>query len=91
MAVVSQQVKDLGRVVGVCGVLAFFPSAASAEFDRGQALYENHCKSCHEDWVHTREGRRVISMSALRQRVAGGVSTPGWIGVMRKSTMSPII
>ena len=49
MAVVSQQMKDLGRVVGVCGALAFFPSAASAEFDRGQALYEKIGRaSCRE-------------------------------------------
>ena len=71
MAIVSQQMKNLGRVIGVYGVLMFSPPVASAEFDRGQALYENHCKSCHEDWAHTREGRRVASMSALRQRVAG--------------------
>jgi hypothetical protein len=33
MAVVSQQMKKLGRVVGVCGALAFLPPAVAAEFD----------------------------------------------------------
>jgi mono/diheme cytochrome c family protein len=43
----------------------------SAEFDRGQALYENHCRSCHEEWAHKREEGRVIgSLDGLRARVA---------------------
>jgi hypothetical protein len=40
------------------------------EFSRGQALYENHCESCHETWAHTRTGRKVTSMDELRHRVA---------------------
>jgi mono/diheme cytochrome c family protein len=42
---------------------------AAAEFDRGRALYENHCQLCHEDWAHTREGRVVVSLDGLRARV----------------------
>ncbi|MDV3238312.1 MAG: cytochrome c [Gammaproteobacteria bacterium] len=45
-------------------------SAAAQEFSRGQGLYENHCRSCHESWAHTREGRKVTSMNELRRRVA---------------------
>jgi len=43
---------------------------AAAEFDRGRALYENHCRVCHEDWAHTGEGRRVNSLEGLRARVS---------------------
>jgi len=42
---------------------------AAAEFDRGRALYENHCQLCHKDWAHTREGRVVDSIEGLRARV----------------------
>lgn len=44
--------------------------AQSQEFSRGQALYENHCHACHEDWAHSREGRKVDSLNELRRRVA---------------------
>jgi mono/diheme cytochrome c family protein len=40
-----------------------------AEFDRGEALYEHHCKSCHEAWAHTRDGRQVSNLADLRRRV----------------------
>lgn len=46
------------------------PPAYSQEPSRGQALYENHCHACHEDWAHTREGRKVGSLNELRRRVA---------------------
>ena len=39
-------------------------------FDRGQALYENHCQHCHEGWAHTRDGRVVDSLDGLRLRVS---------------------
>jgi len=47
-----------------------FPGAVFAEaFDRGQALYEHHCQSCHESWAHTRDGRMVTTVDELRRRV----------------------
>jgi mono/diheme cytochrome c family protein len=49
-------------------VLLFAP-AAIAEFQRGQALYENHCRFCHESWTHEQVGSRITSIHALRQRV----------------------
>jgi hypothetical protein len=47
-----------------------FAPAAWAEFERGQALYENHCRFCHESWAHKREGSRITSLHSLRQTVA---------------------
>lgn len=54
----------------ICSVLAYSTPLISAEFDRGQELYENHCQSCHESWVHTRAKRQVTSISELQRRVS---------------------
>lgn len=40
-------------------------------FDRGRALYENHCQECYESWAHGRNSAKVATMGELRQRVAG--------------------
>lgn len=57
-------------VLGVCILgLHAVPSLAE-EFSRGQALYENHCQSCHADWAHTRSQREVASPEELHRRVA---------------------
>ncbi len=55
-----------------CGIALSANSAAAPaeEFSRGQALYENHCQSCHADWAHTRSEHKVTSMSELQRRVA---------------------
>jgi len=47
-----------------------FSPAALAEFDRGRALYENHCRQCHDSWTHNHEGRVVATYNGLRERVA---------------------
>jgi hypothetical protein len=49
-------------------VLVLPQAGAEEAFDRGQALYEHHCMSCHESWAHTREGRHVRTYSELRSR-----------------------
>jgi mono/diheme cytochrome c family protein len=59
----------------ITGVLAGLPgvstTASSADFDRGKALYEEHCQHCHEDWEHSREeSAGVASLDGLRARVA---------------------
>lgn len=61
------------RLSWLSGVLVLGMAAAPAlsqEFSRGQALYEHHCQSCHENWAHTREGRKVDTINELRRRVA---------------------
>ena len=42
----------------------------SAGFDRGRALYEHHCRACHEEWAHRRDVRQVDTYEGLRSRVA---------------------
>ncbi len=58
-------------MIGIVLLAAGSMSARAAEdFDRARALYENHCRSCHESWAHTRDGRAVDSLDGLRMRVA---------------------
>jgi len=42
----------------------------SDEVDRGQGLYENHCRTCHDATVHTRDSRRVQNRDDLQLYVA---------------------
>ena len=51
-------------------LLADSGNVLAESFDRGQALYENHCISCHDDGVHTRETRRATIIAELRKWVA---------------------
>jgi len=59
------------RVMAVL-LLELFLSAPgfAVDFDRGRALYENHCQTCHEDWAHTGGNRKVATLDGLRARVA---------------------
>ena len=43
---------------------------AEYNFDRGQALYENHCQECHASDVHTRDNRLASSHDKLQAWVA---------------------
>ncbi|MEA2093834.1 MAG: hypothetical protein U9P11_04635 [Pseudomonadota bacterium] len=70
MRVVSGQIRVFARAVLACGMLALVSPIARAEFDRGQALYENQCTACHDTLAHTRENRRVNTMADLRKQVA---------------------
>ena len=59
-----------GSMVLLGGLLGLPAAVAAAAFDRGQALYENHCQECHESWAHTRKGHQVTTPEGLRKRVA---------------------
>ena len=54
----------------MCMMLATSGSGAAETFDRGQALYENHCMTCHESMVHTRDTRRAASRADLHKWVS---------------------
>ena len=67
-------------VIAMSVLLAGSGSGFAETFDRGQALYENHCMSCHEDGVHTRDTRRATSIAELRKWVATWIfhASLGW-------------
>lgn len=63
---------DLLRGAGwlICAGLLAGGAVQAEAFDRGQALYENHCRTCHEPTVHLRPARRATSYGDLQQWVA---------------------
>jgi hypothetical protein len=69
MAMNSRWLKLAG--VAVAGVTASVVALRAVEFDRGEALYENHCSACHDPRFHVGEdARHVTTMADLRARVA---------------------
>lgn len=63
------RIRSLAMLCALLSGLCVRP-AQTEEFSRGQALYQNHCQSCHADWAHTRSGRKVASAEELNRRVA---------------------
>lgn len=61
---------DLQRTARLMVCACALACAPVQAFDRGEALYENHCKTCHEAQVHLRENRRAVSLDDLSRRVA---------------------
>lgn len=67
----ARWVKLVGEATVLAGMIAFVATLHAEEFDRGQALYENHCSSCHDNPVHALgETRHVANLADLRARVA---------------------
>ena len=55
-------------------LIALIPSAYAAlpgDIISGQRLYDANCMSCHDASIHTRSDRKVRSLEALKQQVAG--------------------
>jgi len=71
MAMNSRWLKLAGLAAALAGVMAFMVTLRAVEFDRGEALYENHCSSCHDPQTHVAgEARHVATLADLRARVA---------------------
>lgn len=58
------------RGVLVVGVLVLGWRAQAADVERGQMLYENHCRGCHDSVVHIREAHKATSVDEVRHQVA---------------------
>jgi cytochrome c5 len=71
MAMDSRWLKLAGVAAALAGVLVFMATLHAVEFDRGEALYENHCSACHDPQAHVAvEARHVATQADLRARVA---------------------
>ena len=70
MAVLSGKAGFLAVVLNVMTLSTLSTPLSAQEFDRGQALYENHCAECHEALAHTRKGSRINSIDDIRSWVA---------------------
>ena len=80
MSVLSGKAGFLAAVLNVMALSAVSTPLAALEFDRGEALYENHCEECHDGLAHTRKGSQINSMGDLRSWVASwsAHSRLGW-------------
>lgn len=70
MSVLSGKARPLGLVLNAIAVFALNTPLSAEEFDRGEALYNNHCKECHEGMAHNRPGSRIGSVGDIRSWVA---------------------
>lgn len=52
-----------GAIITITG------TAAAAQPLPGEALYENHCTTCHASTVHIRERRQAQNLDAIRSWV----------------------
>lgn len=50
----------------VLSVCLTVPLPGTAQVDRGQGLYENHCQECHDNKVHARTNSKPKSLKDLR-------------------------
>ena len=64
-------------VLSVCLTVSL---PGSAQVDRGQGLYENHCQQCHDNKVHKRTKSTLESIQELRSWVVNmsAYSDLGW-------------
>ena len=59
------------------GLIMSLPAPALAQnFGRGQDLYKQHCESCHEDLLHTRN-KKIKNLDTLRRRIQDWASHTG--------------
>jgi len=70
MSVLSGKARFLAAVLNITAAFAVNTPLSAQEFERGQALYENHCKECHEALAHTRQHSRINSLGDIRSWVA---------------------
>ena len=59
-----------GLVAGMLALPGLAAEQLDNDFDRGQALYENHCTSCHDASVHRRKSLLVHNRGDLQLYVS---------------------
>ena len=69
MSVISGKARFLVAVFNVAVLSAVNTSLSAQDYVRGEALYENHCKECHEALAHTRHGSKINSVGDIRSWV----------------------
>lgn len=50
-------------------LLSGMTNLCAADLERGEALHDEHCTSCHKPVIYTRSDRMVNNLDALRERV----------------------
>lgn len=62
-------VSQIALFAVLTGGLSLPQAGVAQTIERGQLLYEHHCRSCHESVVHVRENQKVQSLDDLRCQV----------------------
>ena len=70
MSVFTGKTGFLVAAVNVMALSVVNTPLSAQEFNRGEALYNNHCKECHETLAHTRPGSRISSKGEIHSWVA---------------------
>ena len=70
ISVVCKKGRFLATAINIAVISAVNTPLSADDFKRGEALYENHCKECHEGLAHTRHGSKINSIDDLRSWVA---------------------
>ena len=70
MSIFNGKAGLLAAALSVMALSALNTPLTAQEFDRGEALYNNHCKECHEGLAHMRPGSRISSRNEIRSWVA---------------------
>lgn len=70
MSVLSGKARFLAAAINVVVLSVVNTPLLAEDFERGKALYENHCKECHEGLAHTRHGSKINSIGDIRSWVA---------------------
>jgi len=66
----SNTVFPLMSIVLLVSLLVFPQPSHSADTERGQLLYENHCGGCHDSRAHIREDHKAKTLKDVRQWVS---------------------
>lgn len=70
MSVLSGKLKFTVATIVVVVLSMVNPPLSAQDFDRGEALYKNHCKECHEGLAHSRLGSKINSIDDIRSWVS---------------------
>jgi mono/diheme cytochrome c family protein len=70
MSVLSGKAGFLAAAINAVVIASVNTPLHAEDFDRGEALYKNHCKECHEGLAHSRLGSKINSVDELRNWVA---------------------
>lgn len=62
----AHAVRGLSSTMLLASLLVLSPPSHSADDQRGQLLYENHCGGCHDSRAHIRNDRRAETLSEVR-------------------------
>lgn len=64
--------RAVSPIASVLGLLSLTQAcgALAVDADRGRQLYENQCQACHSNLLHSKDARKINTLTELQRRVA---------------------